>query len=173
MSTSKHVAGICLIAGLALVATVACCTTTAPALPDYAAELEPMAKSFISVWGSKDYDQLDAIAAADFRRTAPDQNVNGLVEMKTFMGQVHTAYPDFHIVIDESHVVKDLATMIWTVTGTNTGEGAFPPTGKSIRVQGMTMLRFAGGKIVEEVVFYDTATITEQLGLGAVPHAAQ
>jgi len=85
------------------------------------------------------------------------------------MGQVHTTYPDFHIVVDEAYYQENLAIVVWTVTGTNTGEGAFPPTGKSVDVQGTTMLRFADGKIVEEVVFYDTTTTAEQLGLATVP----
>ena len=175
MSKLTQRLGLCLIAGVTLIATVAC-QAPAPELssepvPDYAAQLGPAADSFIEVWNTRDYDKLDAILSADFRRRAPDQNADGPAAMKDFMRQVHRTYPDFRIVTDETYYDEDVALRVWTVTGTNTGEGAFPPTGKSIDVTGMTMLRFAGGKITEEVVFYDTATVTEQLGLAAVPHA--
>ena len=93
--------------------------------------------------------------------------------MKEFMRGAHSTYPDFHITLKESHFLENLFIMVWKVTGTNTGEGAFPPTGKSVEIQGLTMLRFADGKITEEVVFYDTASITAQLGLDAVPHVTQ
>jgi steroid delta-isomerase-like uncharacterized protein len=165
--------GLCLIAGVTLLALVAC-QAHAPAhepAPDYAAQLGPAADSFIEAWNTKEYDKLDGIASADYRRRAPDQDADGLAAMKEFMGQVHTTYPDFHIGVNEAYYQENLAIVVWTVTGTNTGEGAFPPTGERVDVEGVTMLRFADGKIVEEVVFYDTATVTEQLGLAAVPHA--
>ena len=165
--------GLCLLAGVALIVAVGCGEmheTGHETAPDYAAELGPAADAFIEVWGTQDYDKLDALLSTDYRRRAPDQDIDGLAAMKEFMGPVHTTYPDFHIVINEAYYQENLAIRVWTVTGTNTGEGAFPPTGKSITVQGITMLRFADGKIVEEAVFYDTATVTEQLGLPAVPH---
>lgn len=102
---------------------------------------------------------------------APDQSADGLAAMKEFMAQVHTAYPDFHIVVNESLYGDNLAFLNWTVTGTNTGEGSVPPTGKTVNISGITMLRFAGGMITEEIAHYDTATMMAQLGLSAVPHA--
>ena len=171
MTTLMWKFGLCLIAAIALIATVSCPAPAPEPPPDYAAELGPAAKEFIEVWNTRDYDKLDAIMSADFRRVAPDQNADGLAAMKDFMRQAHSAYPDFRIVAEETYYQKDLVLMVWRVTGTNTGEGAFSPTGKSIDAKGMTMLRCADGKIVEEVVFYDTATVTNQLGLAGVPHA--
>lgn len=145
----------------------------APPPPDYAAQLRPIVDIFIGVWNSKEYDKLDGILSADFHRTAPDQNAEGPAAMKAFMAQVHTAYPDFHIVVDESAYKDGVAFVQWTVTGTNTGEGANPPTGKSVNISGITLLRFADGKITEEIVQFDTATLMAQLEASAVPHASQ
>ena len=139
-----------------------------------ALQLSPAAATFIEVGNSHDYDELDRALADDFRRRAPDQNADGRAAMKDFMRQVHTTYPDFRIVVNEDSHQGDVAFLHWTVTGTNTGPGAFPPTGKRITTSGITMLRFAAdGRISEEVAHYDTASLSRQLGLSGVPHAQE
>jgi steroid delta-isomerase-like uncharacterized protein/uncharacterized protein (TIGR02246 family) len=137
-----------------------------------ALRLSPAAATFVDVWNNRNYDELDQVLTEDFRRRAPDQNADGRADMKEFMRQVHTTYPDFRIVVDNSSHQGDVAFLHWTVTGTNTGPGAFPPTGERITTSGITMLRFADdGRISEEIAHYDTATVSSQLGLAAVPHA--
>lgn len=139
-----------------------------------ALQLSPALATFIEVWNSKDYDKLDKALTEDFRRRAPDQNAEGRAAMKEFMRQVHAAYPDFRIVANEDSHQGEVAFLRWTVTGTNTGPGAFPPTGKRITTSGITMVRFApDGRIVEEAAEYDTATLASQLGLEAVPHTRE
>lgn len=131
---------------------------------------ESAIETFFSVWNTEGYDRLDSILATDFRRRAPDQNADGRAEMKEFMRQVHAAYPDFHIELNESAHEGDVAFTYWTVTGTHSGEGAVQATGKSVDVSGITLLRFEDGMITEELAFYDTATLQRQLGVEAIPH---
>ena len=139
-----------------------------------ALRLSPAAAAFIEVWNTKDYDKLDRALTEDFRRRAPDQNADGRAAMKEFMRQVHAAYPDFRIVVDGDSHQGDAAFLHWTVTGTNTGPGASPPTGKRITTSGITMLRFApDGRIMEEVAHFDTASLSRQLGLESVPHVRE
>lgn len=133
---------------------------------------ESAVETFFAVWNREEgYDRLDSILATDFRRVAPDQNAEGRAEMKEFMRQVHTVYPDFQIELNESAHEGDVAFTYWTVTGTHSGEGAVPASGKSVDVSGITLLRFEDGMITEELAYYDTATLQEQLGVEAVPHA--
>jgi steroid delta-isomerase-like uncharacterized protein len=143
--------------------------TTEPA--DATAELETAANTFIEMWNTKNYDLLDTAMTADFKRHAPDQGAQGLEEMKGFVSQVHAAYPDFHIVIDESAYGENLAFIHWTVTGTHSGEGSVPATGKSVEISGITMLKFQDGMITDEIVHYDTASLQAQLETEKVPHA--
>ena len=95
-------------------------------------------------------------------------NVNGVEEMVAFVKQLHAAYPDFHITIGESAFVNDLSFNQWTVTGTATREDG---TTTPIEVNGLTMVRYADGKIAEEWVYFDSAQITNQMGGSAMPHA--
>ncbi len=143
--------------------------TTEPV--DITAELEAGAKTFIEMWNTENYDLLDTAMTADFKRHAPDQSVEGLEAMKEFVGQVHAAYPDFHIVIDESAYGENVGFIHWTVTGTHSGEGSVPATGKSIEISGITMLRFQDGMITDEIVHYDTASMQAQLETEGLPHA--
>ncbi len=167
-----RIAPIARLAGLAVVvAALAACQppAAAPAPPDYAAELGPKVDTFIGVWNSQDYAQLDGVASPEYIRRAPDQNADGLEAQKAFMKQVHATYPDFHIAVDAIAFAKNLAFLQWTVTGTYTAEGAEP---KKVEVTGATLLRFADGMITEEHVFYDTAALNAETGTATVAHAA-
>lgn len=119
----------------------------------------------MSVWNTKEYDKLDAVLAPDFRRTGPDQNTETLAELKAFMRQVHTAYPDFHILSNEVAYKGDVGFRKWTVTGT------YPAHGRKIEIPGMTLVRFKNGKMTEEWAHFDAATLQAQLEVDAVPHA--
>ncbi len=164
---------------VALVGAFSACQKAAPpaaATPeatDYAVILGPMSDQFITMWNTKNYEVLDTLLAPDFKRVAPDQNANNPEEMKAFVKQVHTAYPDFHIVVDAVAYTQDHAFIRWTATGTNTGDGAVKATGKPLTLEGMTMLIFRDGKLVEEDVFFDSASVNSQLGTTALPHAAK
>lgn len=153
-----------------VVLVVAACQPAPP--PDHAATLGPAQRQFIGMWNTKDYAVLDTVLAPDFKRVAPDQKVSGLDEMKIFVQQVHTAYPDFHIETPHVAFSPNRAWARWTATGTNTGAGATEPTGKAITLEGVTLLTFRDGKIIEEDVFFDSAVFSEELGTTVMPHQA-
>jgi len=140
----------------------------APAAPDYAAEYGPAIDAIFEAWNMKQYDQLDSVLAADFRRIAPDQNADGPEGLQAFMAQTHAAYPDFAITANQRAYAPGVAFVEWTATGTDSGEGG---SGNPIEVSGATMMRFADGKITHEIAYFDTATLMRQVGADAVPHA--
>ena len=130
-----------------------------------------MAAAVVDVWNTADYDKLDGIMSTDYRREAPDQNVDSLAEMKALIALIRKTYPDFRITNEGSAASQDAAFVRWTVTGTNTGEGAFPPTGKRVVVPGITMFQFANREIVREFVYFDSASLLAQLGMSVLPNA--
>lgn len=152
---------------LVLVGFVAACQQTATEQAetiepvDTTAALVTLTDTFIEMWNTQNYDLLDNIMTEDFQRVAPDQNANGLAEMKAFAQQVHETYPDLNIVVDESAYGDDIGFVHWTFTGTPSG-------GEPVEVSGITMLRYRDGKISHEIVKWDTGTIAEQLG--GIPH---
>ena len=86
--------------------------------------------------------------------------------VKKVVNDYRTAYPDLKVTIDDAYYVQDHGFYLWTVTGTNTGAGpeAQPPTGKSVKISGMSMVRYEGGKIADEGVYYDQLDFNQQLG---------
>lgn len=78
------------------------------------------------------------------------------------------ALPDLTwTMIDEPLVSGGSAAFRWVFSGTNTGrpfEGD-APTGASIELQGMSLVKVEKGKIVYQGDFYDALTLRRQLGL--------
>lgn len=143
------------------------------AAADVEAAMLAAVDTIIDVWDSKELDKLDAIAAADYKRTAPDQNAGSLDELKAFITQTHNTYADFSITNDGSAAGPDGAFVQWTVTGTFTGEGEQTTSGIPIKVSGISRYWFADGKIVNEFVAFDSAPFLAQLQTSSMPHAEE
>ena len=127
--------------------------------------------TWVDAWDTGYTDGLDAITAAEFQRTAPDQNANGLDELKALIAEVHKVYPDFRITNDTSAAGPDGGFVQWTATGTDSGSpGA---TGNTFSVTGISRYQFVDGKIVSELVAFDSGALLKQLQRGAMPHANQ
>ncbi len=137
-------------------------------IPNYDAELAAVS-TWREVWDTAETDRLDAIAHSDFKRTAPDFSANSVDELKAFIMQVHETYPDFSITNDGMAAGEDGVFLQWTVTGTDTGRGE-ESTGNSMRVTGISRYQFADGKIVSELVIFDTGSALAQLDTEALPH---
>jgi steroid delta-isomerase-like uncharacterized protein len=76
------------------------------------------------------------------------------------------AFPDLVMRPEMLIAEDDLVAIRWTATGTNTGTGnGLPATGKHVTSTGVTIFRFAGGKIVEEWSTFDMLGLMTQLGL--------
>ena len=81
-------------------------------------------------------------------------------------GPIFTHQP---LTIDEEVYSDNKAIIRWTFTGTNTGESEMPPTGKQIKIWGISILHFANGKLTREYVSFDNQPLMEQLGFTMVP----
>jgi steroid delta-isomerase-like uncharacterized protein len=103
---------------------------------------------------------------------------SGLAGLKETITNFRAAFPDLKFTID--HITAD-SNMIWahyTMTGTNTGPMmGMPPTGKSINIQGMDLVRLENGKGVEHWGYNEGRKMMEQLGLmppmGGPPEAGK
>lgn len=161
-----------LAAATGLLFLTACGQAASPPPPDYAAEHKPAMDAFMAGWNTGGVDGLDGAVAEDFERRSPGgMTVSGRDGIKQLMTDMRTSYPDMQVVLDESHHMKDVSFHLWTFTGTNTGPGAMPPTGNSVRNSGATLLRWRDGKIAAEIVHFDALAWQTQLGYTLVPPA--
>src|ERR1700682_4794699 len=83
--------------------------------------------------------------------SSPD--VRTLADYKRFLTETRSAFPDFHVTIEDVIAEGDQVVQRSTWRGTNTGDIVspmhIPATGKQVTVTGITIVRFARGKGVE------------------------
>lgn len=132
-----------------------------------AEENKALAQRSWELVGQRNPDLLEVVYAADVVWHEPDQDVQGLEEAKQFFSTYLTAFPDFNATVEDVLAEGDKAATRWTIRGTHQGEieEFGPPTGRQIALEGITVHRIEGGKIVEEWERYDNLSVMQQLGL--------
>ena len=89
----------------------------------------------------------------------------GLDSLREQVRSHRKAFPDWTEKIKHIVAEGDLVVIHFVSTGTN--DGSFlgnPPTGKSIRINEMSILRIADGKIAEQWLIPDLLSLNQQLG---------
>ena len=89
-----------------------------------------------------------------------------------------TSFPDFHVTSEDIIAEGDKVVSRWTASGTHKGElFGIPPTGKKATWKGISIYRFADGKIVEAWGDADFLGLLQQLGVmpvaGSMPARVQ
>ena len=80
--------------------------------------------------------------------------------------RIRSAFPDFRNALDLIVAEGDIAVSYGRNVGTNTGEFiGMPPTGKTIDILSVGMLRFRDGQAIERWGFSDSLSMMQQLGL--------
>jgi len=113
------------------------------------------------------FERADDLVAIDFAELDPlpgqQQGREGLIEV---IGQMRSAFPDMHWVLDEMVAEGDKVFSRFTWSGTH--RGAFlgiPATGTSVRVNGMVVDRVVDSKMAESRILMDKLSLMQQLGV--------
>jgi steroid delta-isomerase-like uncharacterized protein len=105
----------------------------------------------------------------------PDGSVleRGPEDVKRFMGEFRSAFPDLHTIIEEQIAEGDKVVSRWRMRGTHEGEfRGILPTGKELGITGIGIFRFSSeGKVVESWDNFDQLGMMRQLG--AIPSPEQ
>ena len=76
------------------------------------------------------------------------------------------AFPDVGVTVALVTTKDDIATVVWTAEGTNTGEfDGVAPTGRRATWEGISVLRIACGRVAEFWNQTDALGLREQLGI--------
>ena len=98
----------------------------------------------------------------------PDGSVleRGPEDVKRFMGEFRSAFPDFHSTIEDQIAEGDRVVTRWRMRGTHQGEfRGIAPTGKELDITGIGIFRFSDGKVVESWDNFDQLGMMRQLGV--------
>ena len=90
-------------------------------------------------------------------------------EVMGYYRMTRTAFPDQRHDNVRYHVTDDTVIVEFDLLGTNLGEFyGLPPTGKAFRVPIIAVFFFDGDHIVNERVYFDSASLVTQIGRGEV-----
>jgi steroid delta-isomerase-like uncharacterized protein len=97
------------------------------------------------------------------------QIFDGDDEVMGYYRMTRTAFPDQRHDNVRYYVTDDTVIVEFDLLGTNLGEFyGLPPTGKSFRVPIIAVFFFDGHGIVNERVYFDSASLVTQIGRGEV-----
>jgi steroid delta-isomerase-like uncharacterized protein len=83
-----------------------------------------------------------------------------------------TAFPDFRLTIEDIIAEGETVVARWSCRGTHKGDlSGIAPTGKPFTISGISIARFASGKMVEGFINWDALGMMQQLGV--VPETAK
>jgi len=135
-------------------------------------ETERIVRVFHESRDMRDPDRGAAVIAADcqFEDVARGEPQIGPEAYKRDYYRWREAFPDGECKVINVVVQGDWAVVEFANSGTHTGplktsRGTFAPTGKTVKVRYCSVMRVAGGKVVEGRDYCDSASILEQLGL--------
>jgi steroid delta-isomerase-like uncharacterized protein len=137
------------------------------------ANMRIIKRLFEEPW-SGDFEAIDEFVSPDYVGHDPSEPepTRGPDGVKAFVERYRTAFEGTRITVDDQFADGDKVATRWTARGTHTAEIAgIAPTGKDVTVSGLTISRFAGGKVVEEWTTWDTLGLLVQLG--AIPEPAR
>jgi steroid delta-isomerase-like uncharacterized protein len=143
-------------------------------IPGFAGNLQNKNKAvarrvFDEIFNQGKFEAADAIYAKDFVNHGARRDADLKEDQEAARGW-KLAFPDLKISVVKEIAEGDLVTVLWTATGTNTGEGnGLPATGKKIQGRGITIWRVLNGKLTEEWSEFDQLRIMKDLGL--IPEA--
>ncbi len=141
------------------------CLLLAPGVSagDHASAIE----AYVEVWNNGKVEMLDAVAAENILRRSPTESQDNLEEVMAFITETRSMYPDLKVTNDGIFDGGDRAVLEWTFTGTQ------QELGKAVDFNGVSLVRFAGGKMVEELVHFDNSEVLMQLGFTITPPAME
>ena len=126
-----------------------------------------LARDSWEIVNQKNPDLIDEFYAPNFIWHEPDRDIQGSEEARQFVSTFFAAFPDINVTIEDELAEGDRVVTRWTIRGTHQGETEEfgPPTERQMELEGITIHRFEGDKIVEEWERYDNLSALQQLGL--------
>ena len=127
------------------------------------------------VWNQGKVERLGEFYAEDVVRHVPERPapIVGLAANQAYIRDLRAAFPDTRVEIVRTFGEGDWVAFHWVWTGTHTGDlPGLPATGKTVRLEGVSLDRIENGKAAEIWDFDDQFGMLQQLGVIPAPPAA-
>ncbi|MCK5944566.1 MAG: ester cyclase [Planctomycetes bacterium] len=150
---------------LFLIGAAALIPCTAAVLHDSPNDHRAVLEAWVDMWQRRDLDIADRVLAPDLVRFHPrDELVRDREGFKALLTHVTTAFPDFAVEVHGIDVDARGGRIRWTVTGTHTGPGEGPPTGRKVELTGSDAFDIEDGRITRNWAGWDRNEFIAQLG---------
>jgi steroid delta-isomerase-like uncharacterized protein len=124
---------------------------------------------FEEIWNQgreQTIDELCAKEAVGHGQTLDGSDIVGPEHFRQFWSNFRSAFTSIRVEIHRTIEEGDLVMAQWTLSAKHTGNFlGVAPTGKLITATGMSIQRFAGGKIAEAWDNWDQLAVMTQLGV--------
>jgi hypothetical protein len=123
-------------------------------------------RAVMEIWNRGKLDLADVLFAADYVNHAgliPDL-VRGPEAIKFSVAFYRTAFPNFHISIDELTAKRDAVVLRWSARSSAPLAGS-ASSATQHTLKGIIVSRCAGGQIMESWTHWDQAGVLELLGI--------
>lgn len=139
------------------------------------ARVEKNIKMYSSTWDDIiNSGNLDLINETNFTDDitliSSPENVVGIEAFKAYYSNFVTGFSDVEFTMADVFGQGDKIVKHWNFKGTHSGDFfGIPATGKSVNVEGVTLVKMKDGKIAQEQDFMDNMVFLQQLGILSNP----
>ena len=142
-----------------------------PAVRNPLKQREQLVRDHVRYENDGDYEAaLATFKHPRYEYVATDEVYDGSDEVMAHWRELHRAFPDQQIEILSIHASDETVLMEAIARGIHTGPyRGLPPTGRPFEQQFLAIFVFEGDGLVCERVYYDTATVLQQLGIARDP----
>ena len=131
-------------------------------------KIEETLKTLVDGWNANNVEAVVALYAHDFveEDVALSKPSRGAESVRMFMRLYRRAFPDLVITADDLVIQDDCAAFSWILEGTHRGTIMnIPPTGRQVRLRGISMIHFENGYVIRAVRVWDLAGMLRTFGL--------
>lgn len=122
----------------------------------------------LQYWNVQDVEGILSFYDDDIRWTnvALEEVYEGKQAVREFLHRLIVAFPDLTFDVNEKFARDDNVSERWVIRGTHLGPFmGIPPTGRSVEIVGISMVRMRDGKFLSDWYLFDAARTLRQMGL--------
>ena len=127
-----------------------------------------MRRWFQEVWNEGRTETVYELFAPDaiaHGQESAEAELRGPKEFEAFVRKIRGAFSKIQLTVDDVFATGDKGVLRWSGVMTHTGDAlGMPASGRTIRLRGITMVRFADGKVVEGWDNWDQLGMMQQIG---------
>ncbi len=126
---------------------------------------------YVGVANGADPSLLNEVLAPSFERRGDplSESATGIDGARELIQKMRLDMPDLHVELVEELYDGNRAAIRWRMTGTDSGPGDFPPTGRHVEAIGMSFFEVRDGKLDVEWTIVDGVSLLTQLGFRIDP----